>query len=99
MNLHAPAAGKANVFSGDEFTVNCKTASITAKDDLDLTGKDVAIVGISSVNVMSPAKVLVKDLEVMVKGGNVPVTIDSDGTVGIFGGVVDVRGLPIKLNS
>jgi type VI secretion system secreted protein VgrG len=76
VNVHAPASGgQTNVFTGDKFTVDCKDVSITSSDQLKILGKDVNIIGTSTVHIT---------------GGS---------EVAITGGVVDVKGLPIKLNS
>ncbi len=52
VNLHAPAAGgKANVFTGDAFTVDCKNVSLRASDRLAIVGNVVDISAESEVKI------------------------------------------------
>jgi hypothetical protein len=106
VNLHAPAAGgKANLFTGDSFTVNCKSVSITASNDLGLKGKDVNIVGTSSVHVTSPAEVTItgggvaklNGGQVLINGPGLPagrVTDIASGTIQTGSSTVRIGGVP-----
>jgi len=98
VNLHAPAAGgKTNVFTGDEFTVDCKNVSITASDQLKIVATDVNIIGTSTAHLTGGSEVAITGGKVEVGGS--PINVKSGGTVAISGAVVDVKGAPIKLNS
>jgi type VI secretion system secreted protein VgrG len=97
VNVHAPAAGgKTNVFSGDEFTVNCKTVRIMGQetvvsgaDKVEITGGKIGING-APIDIASDGKIQIE---------GEPVNIGSDSTIEIAGKIVDIRGAPIKLNS
>jgi type VI secretion system secreted protein VgrG len=105
VNLHAPApGGKANVFTGDSFTVDCTHVSIKASADMKLLGADIDINGkvteiegaVIEIDASTSVDITAKG-HTTVDGGNVDVT--SAGTILVKGSVVDVQGDPIKLNS
>jgi hypothetical protein len=92
VNLHAPAqGGQANVFTGDKFSVDCKTVSISAKDQLKILGKDVNIIGTSTAHLTGGSEVTVTGgATATLAGGTANVT--GKGTTNVSGGIVLING-------
>jgi type VI secretion system secreted protein VgrG len=77
VNVHAPAAGgKANVITGDKFSVDCKSVSIAASDHLKIVSAKVDVFGTSTAHLT----------------GGSEATVTGGGLANINGSVVNING-------